>query len=86
MRWHMEAGRWPDLWADWAKSEGPRSVLSSWQQSLLRTWHPPWSGPAMLGLMGTMERELARLNDHPSGLTGCDPDHPVWHQAWDMVT
>lgn len=84
--WHMEAGRWPDLWADWAKAEGPRSVLTSWQQDLLRAWHPPWSGPTMLDLMATMEPELARLNDQLSELTGCDPDHRVWQQAWDMVT
>lgn len=84
--WHMEAGRWPDLWADWAKAEGPRSVLASWQQDLLSAWHPPWSGPAMLDLMATMEPELSRLNDRLSELTGCDPDHRVWQQAWDMVT
>ncbi len=84
--WHMEAGRWPDLWADWAKAEGPRSVLAASQQDLLRAWHPPWSGPAMLDLIATMEPELARLNDQLSELTGCDPDHRVWQQAWDMVT
>lgn len=84
--WHMEAGRWPDLWADWAKAEGPRSVLAASQQDLLRAWHPPWCGPAMLDLMTTMEPELARLNDQLSELTGCDPDHRVWQQAWDMVT
>jgi len=84
--WHMEAGRWPDLWADWAKAEGPRSVLAASQQNLLRAWHPPWCGPAMLDLMATMEPELARLNDQLSELTGCDPDHRVWQQAWDMMT
>ncbi|NMP24803.1 aminoglycoside 6-adenylyltransferase [Sulfobacillus harzensis] len=84
--WHMEAARWPNLWADWAKAEGPRAVLSPWQQELLSAWHPPWSGLAILDLMATMEPELSRLNDHLSELTRCDPDHRVWKQAWDMVT
>ncbi len=84
--WHMEAGRWPELWVDWAKAEGPRSVLATWQQNLLSAWHPPWSGLSMLRLMATMEPELSRLNDHLSELAGCDPDHRLWQQAWDLVT
>ncbi len=84
--WHMEAGRWPDLWADWAKAKGPRSVLAPWQQDLLGAWHPPWSGPTMLELVATMEPELSRLNDNLSALTGSDPDHRVWKPAWAMVT
>jgi hypothetical protein len=83
--WHMEAGRWPDVWADWAKAEGPRSVLARWQQDLLHTWHPPWNGQAMLDILPTMIPELSRLNDRLSNLTGCDPDHRVWQQAWEMV-
>ncbi len=84
--WHMEAGRWPDLWANWAKAEGPRSVLTARQQAWISAWHPPWSGPAMMDIMATMEPELSRLNDRLSEWTGCDPDHQVWQQGWDMVT
>lgn len=83
-RWrYMEAGRWPDQWADWVKAEGPRAVLESWQQEVLRLWHPPWSGSAMLDLLATMEPELSRQNDRLSELTASYLDHWEWQQAWE---
>lgn len=84
--WHMEAGRFPSIWANWSKAEGPRSVLDSWQQDLLQRWHPEISSMSMLDTLATMSAELSRLNNRLSELTGCDACNEVWNKSWDMVT
>lgn len=83
--WHMEEGRLPEMWADWSKAEGPRSMLSPLQQDLLREWHPLWDARTMLDILSTMVPELSRLNRRLSERAGCDPNQHVWEQAWAMV-
>lgn len=60
--------------------------ICEWRSPTMVMLSRPVSGPSMLDLMATMEPELSRLNDYLRELTGCDPDHSMWHQAWDMVT
>lgn len=37
--WYMDKGIQPNSFGDWAKYEGERSELESWQLSLLESWH-----------------------------------------------
>ncbi|WP_088103171.1 hypothetical protein [Halalkalibacter urbisdiaboli] len=37
--WYMDKGLQPNSFGDWAKYEGVRSELQSWQLSLLADWH-----------------------------------------------
>jgi hypothetical protein len=37
--WYMDKGIQPNSFGDWAKIEGERSELDSWQLSLLADWH-----------------------------------------------
>lgn len=37
--WYMDRGLQPNAFGDWAKYEGERSELESWQLSLLADWH-----------------------------------------------
>lgn len=37
--WYMDKGLQPNSFGDWAKYEGERSELDSWQTSLLASWH-----------------------------------------------
>lgn len=39
MAWYMDKGIQPNSFGDWAKIEGERSELDSWQLSLLADWH-----------------------------------------------
>ncbi len=83
--WHMEAGRPPDLWADWPKAEGARSALAHWQVSLLGAWHCRRDPDEIMKTVASMVPELLRLNHALSRLAGAAEDRELWAQAIGMV-
>ncbi|MHB1684632.1 MAG: aminoglycoside 6-adenylyltransferase [Bacilli bacterium] len=83
--WHMEAGRFPGLWADWSKIEGQRTVLDDWQISLLASWHCEPNPGDIMKTMQSMLPELSRLNRTISRFLGCDERADLWEQVLRMI-
>ncbi len=56
--WYMDAGIQPNTFGDWAKYEGKRSQLESWQQSLLKSWECGRSTVEILNIMKSIVHEF----------------------------
>jgi predicted nucleotidyltransferase len=83
--WHMEKGRFPNLWADWSKVEGPRSCLEEWQLSLLDSWHCERDQTEIMKTMASMIPEFLRLNKVLSKMLQVEEKNELWEKVIELV-
>ncbi|MFB4166779.1 aminoglycoside 6-adenylyltransferase [Virgibacillus sp. JSM 102003] len=60
--WYMDAGHQPNALGDWAKYEGGRSELDSWQQSLLASWECGRSSVEIINVMKSIVHEFRNVH------------------------
>jgi hypothetical protein len=60
--WYMEKGIQPNSFGDWAKIEGDRSELQSWQLSLLADCHSSREPDEIMNVIKKMIPELRKLH------------------------
>ncbi|MBN8202996.1 aminoglycoside 6-adenylyltransferase [Bacillus sp. NTK034] len=60
--WHMEAGLQPNTFGDWAKLQGPRSKLETWQLKLLEEWFSSAEHSEIMKVMTSIFPEFKRVH------------------------
>ncbi|MCS0824144.1 aminoglycoside 6-adenylyltransferase [Cytobacillus oceanisediminis] len=60
--WHMEAGLQPNTFGDWARLQGTRSKLETWQLKLLEEWFSSPEPSEIMKVMTSMFPEFRRVH------------------------
>ncbi|MCP3028694.1 aminoglycoside 6-adenylyltransferase [Halobacillus sp. A5] len=60
--WYMNAGIQPNNFGDWAKYEGGRGCLESWQLSLLRSWDCGRDSIEIMNVINNIVREFKNVH------------------------
>lgn len=60
--WYMNAGFQPNAFGDWAKYEGKKSELDSWQQSLLASWECGRNTAEIINVMKSIVHEFRKVH------------------------
>lgn len=83
--WNMEAGRFPSLWSDWSRVEGPRSPLAEWQLALLDQWHCQRDVRDVMSKLEQIIPELLRINRELTTKLGIHENKELWDRVIRLI-
>ncbi|KGP91819.1 hypothetical protein N780_15745 [Pontibacillus chungwhensis BH030062] len=75
--WYMDKGLQPNAFGDWAKYEGERSELDSWQLSLLASWHSSREAHDLMNVIEKIIPEFKKTHKSLCEKVGIE-ENPEW--------